>query len=72
MSTPIKPDYYRVNNQDTLPLVQALDFTGGNVVKYIVRSCRLDGVTKGHVLEDLKKARYLLDRRIQVLEEEQG
>ena len=42
-----------------------LDFCLGNTVKYISRAGR-----KNDTLEDLKKARWYLDRRIKQLEEE--
>jgi hypothetical protein len=41
----------------------ALDFCLGNVVKYIARAGK-----KGDALEDLKKARWYLDREIANLE----
>lgn len=42
-----------------------LDFCLGNTVKYICRAGK-----KGEAIEDLKKARWYLDRRIQQLEKE--
>lgn len=41
----------------------ALDFHLGNVVKYVSRAGK-----KGDALEDLKKARWYLDRKIAMLE----
>jgi hypothetical protein len=42
----------------------ALDFHLGNVVKYVSRAGK-----KGDALEDLKKARWYLDRKIAMLED---
>lgn len=42
---------------------QGLDFTRGNVVKYVCRAAH-----KGKELADLKKAQWYLERAIQALE----
>lgn len=44
-----------------------LDFSLGNAVKYIARAGR-----KGSELEDLRKARWYLDRKISLLEFAKG
>ena len=44
-----------------------MDFTLGNALKYICRA-----PYKGKQLEDLKKARWYLDHRIQELEGEEA
>ena len=53
---------------DALDVIQALelDFNLGNVVKYVVRAGRKQGETP---LDDLRKAREYLDRRIAFLQE---
>lgn len=53
------------NPYEAIKVVEAwqLDFTLGNVVNYVARAGR-----KGDALEDLKKARWYLDRRIAQLE----
>jgi hypothetical protein len=53
------------NPYEAIKVVEAwgLDFHLGNVVKYISRAGK-----KGDVLEDLKKARWYLDRKIAALE----
>lgn len=45
------------------------DFCLGNVVKYIARAGKKDAAT---LAEDLKKARWYLDRRIANLEKEKA
>jgi hypothetical protein len=47
----------------------ALGFHLGNAVKYILRAGKKPTES---VLDDLKKARWYLDRRIRLLEEEQS
>lgn len=44
-----------------------LDFALGNAVKYVCRAGK-----KGEELEDLKKAKWYLERRIKQLEEKDG
>lgn len=55
------------NPYESIKVVEAwgLDFCLGNVIKYVSRAGRKDGAT---TLEDLKKARWYLDREIQNLE----
>lgn len=61
------PAHYNVGGIEVIDAVEAWDlgFCLGNVVKYIVRSPH-----KGSQVEDLKKARWYLDRQIQKLERE--
>lgn len=53
------------NPYEAIRVVEAwqLDFCLGNVIKYISRAGK-----KGDALEDLKKARWYLDRKISNLE----
>lgn len=53
------------NTYEAIKVIEAwrLGFCLGNTVKYISRSGK-----KGDALEDLKKARWYLDREIQTLE----
>jgi hypothetical protein len=53
------------NPYEAIKVVEAwdLDFHLGNVVKYISRAGK-----KGDILEDLKKARWYLERKIENLE----
>jgi hypothetical protein len=57
------------NPYEAIKVVEAwkLDFFLGNVLKYISRAGRKEGAT---TLEDLKKARWYLDRKINNLERE--
>lgn len=55
------------NPYEAIKVVEAweLDFFLGNVLKYVSRAGRKDGAT---ILEDLKKARWYLERKINNLE----
>jgi len=55
------PDHYIVGGIETLDFIEAkgLNFHLGNVVKYVSRA-----PYKDRYLEDLKKARFYLDREI--------
>ena len=50
---------------------QDLNFCEGNVVKYISRKTK-DNHIPGKRLEDLKKARWYVNKQIQQLEEKNG
>lgn len=68
MSNPVDhPDHYggADNPYEAIKVVEAwgLDFHLGNVVKYVSRAGK-----KGDELEDLKKARWYLERKIAHLE----
>jgi hypothetical protein len=71
MDTPkadaINPSHYRNNRFEVIDIIEAfrLGFNLGNVVKYILRAGKKDPLK--HV-EDLKKARWYLDREIANLE----
>ncbi len=60
------PPHYTAGGIETIDVIEAkeLDFATGNAVKYILRH-----QFKGKPLEDLRKARWYLDRRIKQLEE---
>lgn len=61
------PPHYRAGGVETIDFIEAkrLGYHLGNVVKYISRA----GIKSHCPLEDLKKARWYLDRYIQKLEE---
>ena len=61
------PAYYCEGGIETIDFIDAkkLDFYLGNVVKYVSRAGMKNPETK---LEDLKKAQYYLDRKIQLME----
>lgn len=61
------PKHYTFGKFEVLAVIEDwnLSFHEGNVLKYIARAPH-----KGNQLEDLRKARFYLDRKIQLLEEE--
>lgn len=63
--TVIHPEHYNTSNIETIDAIEAwgLGFNDGNAVKYISRARH-----KGKQLEDLRKARWYLDREIARLE----
>ena len=58
---PINPSHYKQNGIEVIDVVEAyvLNYRLGNVIKYVLRHSQ-----KGKPLEDLKKARWYLDREI--------
>ena len=61
------PQYYNVGKVEAIDVIEDwnLGFCLGNTVKYIARAGHKDPST---TIEDLKKARWYLDRHIQNLE----
>jgi hypothetical protein len=61
------PQHYNAGKFEVIDVIEdwQLGFHEGNVVKYVGRAKH-----KGRELEDLKKARWYLDRRIEQLEDE--
>lgn len=57
----IDPKHYEKGTYEAINVIEAwgLNFSLGNVLKYISRAGK-----KGDLLEDLKKARWYLDREI--------
>ena len=57
----INPTHYRgfSNGAQPVDIAEHLSFNAGNAVKYLSRAGR-----KGDALEDLKKARWYIDREI--------
>lgn len=53
------PEHYRWLPVETIEITEHFSFTLGNVLKYVMRADH-----KGKPLEDLKKARWYLDREI--------
>lgn len=62
------PHYKFSNGAEVIDITENLTFNGGNAVKYLARSTRQDGQNKGNVLEDLRKARWYIDREIERIE----
>lgn len=60
------PKHYTQFPVEVIEITECLNFNLGNVVKYV---CRAD--FKGFKLQDLKKARWYLEREITRLEREQ-
>ena len=60
------PEYYggSENIYEAIKVIEAwdLDFCLGNVIKYIARSGK-----KGDAVQDLKKAKWYLDRRLEII-----
>ena len=65
MSDPINPDHYRSHPSgvECVTVTEHMTFCLGNAVKYIWRAGE-----KGDRLEDLRKARWYVDREIARLE----
>lgn len=66
MNDPVNnPSHYTYSKYETIDVIEAwgLGFCLGNTVKYISRAGK-----KSNALEDLKKARWYLDREIANLE----
>jgi hypothetical protein len=65
MSDPIHPDHYQwhPSGVEAIEITEHFGFCLGNSIKYIWRAGR-----KGDALEDLKKARYYIDREISRIE----
>lgn len=63
--TPIDPKHYKEHPSgvECIDITEHLTFCLGNTIKYIWRAGQ-----KGATLEDLKKARWYLDREIKRLE----
>ena len=66
MSDPVNPDHYRSHPSgiECIQITEHMNFCLGNAFKYIWRA----GL-KGDAIEDLKKARFYIDREIARLEE---
>lgn len=66
MSDPINPDHYKSHPSgvECIQITEHMNFNRGNAVKYIWRA-----EEKGNLIENLKKARWYLDREITRLED---
>lgn len=67
MSDPINPDHYRSHPSgvEAITITEHFNFCIGNAIKYLWRAGKKDSSS---TLEDLKKARWYVDREIQRLE----
>ena len=65
----VPPDYYRFpSGVQVVDISEWLTGNGAQVVQYVARATRVDGVVKGAPVEDLRKAAVLLGREIERLE----
>lgn len=63
----IRPNYYQMpNGVEVSAITDYLTFNGGNAVKYVARSSRVDGVIKSDKIEDLCKAGHYIARELAV------
>lgn len=65
------PEYYQgfTGTVELIDITENLSFNGGNAVKYIARSTRVDGVKKHeNPITDLRKAIWYIEREIERLE----
>jgi hypothetical protein len=69
MADPINPQHYRTHpsSVECITVTEHMNFCLGNAVKYIWRAGQ-----KGDIIEDLKKARWYLDREIERLGHERA
>ena len=65
MSDAINPDHYKnhPSGVECIQITEHFNFCRGNAIKYLWRAGE-----KGDVIEDLRKARWYVDREIQRLE----
>jgi len=61
MDNKTNPDHYQIGKCQVIEITEHLDFCLGNVVKYAARAGRKAGE---EALDDLKKAKWYLDRAI--------
>ncbi len=62
MSDPVSPDHYQFGNgAQVIDITEHLTFNRGNVVKYVARAGKKDASKE---IEDLRKARFYLNREI--------
>ena len=67
MSNVEHPSHYNQGEYEVIDVINdwKLNFNLGNAVKYLARAGH-----KGNIIEDLKKAKWYIDREIQRLENE--
>lgn len=65
MSDALNPDYYKFSNGvELIDISENLTGNGAQIVQYVTRATRVDGIIKGDPLEDLAKAAWFLEREI--------
>ncbi|SKU46805.1 Protein of unknwon function (DUF3310) [Mycobacteroides abscessus subsp. abscessus] len=72
MSDAINPSHYKdgySNGAEVIDITENLNFNRGNAVKYIARAGKKDPTTE---IQDLRKAKWYVDREIARVECKQG
>ena len=69
MRDPIRPDHYRHNGIELIDLLETMQFSRANVIKYGARAGLKNPATE---IEDLHKARWYLNREIARLTKEKN
>lgn len=71
MSDPVKAPahYLRFGGVEPIEIEERLTYCRGNAVKYIIRAGYKDKLKE---IEDLEKARWMIDREIDRLKKEKG
>lgn len=69
MADAINPGHYAgfTNGSQPIDIAECLSFNAGSALKYLSRAGRIDGNTKGNVIEDLRKAEWYIQREIKRL-----
>ena len=65
MNEKTSPSHYKFGGVEVIQITQHLNFLLGNCVKYCARAGRKDGED---ILDDLYKARWYLERQIEIEE----
>lgn len=66
---PTSPNVYKFPNAEVRDISAHLSSYGGQVVQYVARSTRLDGVFKDDRVQDLEKAKLMIQWEIDRLKE---
>ena len=69
MNEKTSPSHYKFGGVEVIQITQHLNFLLGNCVKYCARAGRKDGED---ILDDLYKARWYLNRQIEIEEALRG
>ncbi|SIM49438.1 DUF3310 domain-containing protein [Mycobacteroides abscessus] len=72
MSDAIDPSHYKdgfSNGAEVIDITENLNFNRGNAVKYIARAGKKDPKAE---IQDLRKAKWYVDREIALVERKQG
>lgn len=64
----VDPNHYKFGDVEVRQISAHLTSFGGQALQYIARATRLDGNNKGDSVEDLKKAKRLIEWEIERME----